>query len=109
MRTMKRSWIVALLLAVALPALALTLDEARAKGVLGERADGYVGVVKENASSEAEALADEVNAARRVRYEEIAKRTGAPVEAVAALAGQKLIAAAAPGQWVDDGSGWRKK
>lgn len=106
----KRSiWISALALAIALPALALDLDEARAKGLLGERADGYVAVVKDDAPAEAKKLASEVNAARRTHYEEIAKRNGAPVEAVAALAGQKLIANAPSGHWVHDGSGWRKK
>lgn len=113
MKTMKRLWLaaiaLALALALALPVLALDLDEARAKGVLGERADGYVAAVKADPPAEVKALAAQVNAARRAHYEEIAKRNGAPVEAVAALAGQKLIAGAPAGQWVDDGSGWRRK
>jgi hypothetical protein len=102
-------WIAALALAIALPAFGQSLDEARAKGLLGERADGYVAVVKGDAPPEAKKLANEVNAARRAHYEEIAKRNGAPVEAVAALAGQKLIANAPSGQWVHDGTGWKKK
>ena len=99
----------ALALAVALPALALDLDEARTKGLLGERADGYVGVVPESVSPEVVALAEEINAKRRAHYEEIAKRNGAPVEAVAALAGQKLVQNAPSGQWVQMNGGWKKK
>jgi uncharacterized protein YdbL (DUF1318 family) len=104
-----RSWIVALVLAIALPALALDLDEARAKGTVGERMDGYVAAVASAPSAEVAALVAEVNAKRRAHYEDIAKRTGAPVEAVAALAGQKLISNAPAGQFVNDGSGWKKK
>ncbi len=108
-KTTTRSWIVALVLAIALPALALDLDEARAKGAVGERSDGFVAAVKDSPSDEVKALVDEVNAKRRAAYEEIAKRNGAPVEAVAALAGQKLIANLPAGQFVNDGSGWKKK
>jgi uncharacterized protein YdbL (DUF1318 family) len=109
MKTRKHSWIVALVLAIALPALALDLDEARAKGAVGERSDGYVAAVKENPSDEVKKLVEEVNAKRRAHYTEIAGRNGAPVEAVAALAGQKLITNAPAGQFVHDGSGWKKK
>jgi hypothetical protein len=109
MKTLEKSWLAALLLAIALPALALDLDEARAKGAVGERADGYVAAVKDDPNDAVKALVADVNAKRRAHYEEIAQRTGAPVEAVAALAGQKLIANAPAGQYVNDGSGWRKK
>jgi uncharacterized protein YdbL (DUF1318 family) len=109
MKTKKHAWLVALVLAIALPALALDLDEARAKGKVGERADGYVAAVKDDASDEVAALVADVNAKRRAHYEEIAQRTGAPVEAVAALAGRKLISNAQPGWFVHDGSAWKKK
>ncbi len=103
------SWLPVLMLAIALPALALDLDEARAKGLLGERADGYVAALKDDAPGEVKKLAESVNAQRRAYYAEIAQRNGAPVEAVAALAGQKLIANLPAGQWAHDGSGWKKK
>jgi uncharacterized protein YdbL (DUF1318 family) len=109
MKTKQRAWIVAFVLALALPALALDLDEARAKGAIGERADGYVAAVKADPTDEVKQLVSEVNAKRRAHYEEIAQRNGAPVEAVAALAGQKLISGAPAGQFVNDGNGWRKK
>ena len=109
MKTKQLISLVALILAIALPVFALDLDEARAKGAIGERSDGYVAAVKSDPSKEVKALVAEVNAKRRAHYEEIAKRNGAPVEAVAMLAGQKLVAQAASGQFVDSGSGWTKK
>jgi uncharacterized protein YdbL (DUF1318 family) len=109
MKRTKQAWLALLVLAFALPALALDLAEARATGAVGERADGYVAARTEKPAEDVKALVADVNAKRRAAYEEIAKRNGTPVEAVAALAGQKLIAAAPAGQWVDEGSGWRKK
>ena len=110
MKTKKHAWLSALVLAIALPALALDLDEARAAGKIGERSDGYVAAVKDSPSAEVKALVADINAKRRAAYEEIAKRNGAPVEAVAALAGQKMLSEKAqPGWFVNDGSGWKKK
>ncbi len=110
MRTLEKLLaMVALVLALAVPAFALDLDEARAKGLLGEQADGYVGVVAAGAPADVTKLAAEVNAKRRAHYEEIAARNSAPVEAVAALAGKKLIENAPSGQWVKTNGGWTKK
>jgi uncharacterized protein YdbL (DUF1318 family) len=113
MKALKLIKVLSLALALALPAFAQTeespLHKARAMGTIGERADGYVAVVSAHPSSDVKALVDEVNAKRRAHYEEVAKRNGAPVEAVAAIAGQKLIASAASGEFVDDGTGWKKK
>lgn len=99
---------VALLGFVAAPAAALSLDEAKSKGLLGERSDGYVGVV-DGGSDAAKKLAKDVNRKRRKRYQEIADQRGASVEDVAALAGAKLVKRASSGEYVNDGSGWTKK
>jgi len=97
----------ALLCALAAPAFALDLDEARDRGLLGEQADGYVGIVGV-ATPELEGLAAEVNARRRAHYGEIAARNGTRVEAVAALAGKKLVEGAPSGQFVKTNGGWKK-
>jgi len=107
----KRLLAIALLgaLALAAPAWALDLEQARDRGLLGEQADGYVGVVAASPSPEVVALAAQVNAKRRAHYAEIAARNGTPVEAVAALAGKKLVESAPSGQWIKPKGEWLKK
>jgi hypothetical protein len=110
MRISRAASLLALLLALGLaaPAGALDLGEAKAKGLVGEQADGYVGVVAGGA--EASALAKQVNAKRRAEYAEIAEKRGTTVEAVAALAGRKLVERTPSGQYVrGTGGGWVKK
>ena len=84
------------------------LDDAKAAGLVGEMADGYVGAVTGDAS--VQALINEVNSGRKAKYAEIAGKRGAPVEAVAAIAGKKLIERAGTGQFVMGNDGqWTKK
>jgi uncharacterized protein len=108
-----RAWLAFLvLLALALPgpASALDLDAAKSKGLVGEKADGYLGIVAASPAADVRALADSVNAKRRAKYEEIARKNGTAVDAVAALAGGKLVERAPAGQWVTDAAGnWRRK
>jgi uncharacterized protein YdbL (DUF1318 family) len=91
-------------------ALAEDLAEAKRNGFLGERIDGYLGVVSAETPASVRAMADEINAKRRAEYADIAKRQGVSVEAVGQLAGQKLMNRAAAGEWVlgTDGE-WRRK
>jgi len=93
-----------------LPAAAQSLDQAKVAGQIGERIDGYVGVVDANAPGEVRALVDKVNAQRRAKYAEIATERGTSVQAVAQIAGEKLIERAPRGQWVLGANGkWRQK
>ena len=92
----------------ATPAAALGLAEAKSRGLVGERPDGYVGAVSDSPSAEVKSLVAEVNAKRKAVYEDIAEKRGTSVAAVAALAGQDLIAKAKPGEYVLKGS-WKKK
>jgi uncharacterized protein YdbL (DUF1318 family) len=99
-----------LALAAAAPAHALDLDRARAQGLVGEQTDGYVGAVDPQPSAEVRELVATVNAKRRAAYEDIARKNGTAVAAVAALAGQRLLERAPPGAWIGDGSGhWYQK
>lgn len=99
----------ALGLAAAPAAAALDLETARAQGLVGEQTDGYVGLVRGQGSDEARRLVAEVNARRRAHYEQIAREQGTPVAAVAALAGQKLIARMPAGTWIGDDGRWYRK
>jgi uncharacterized protein YdbL (DUF1318 family) len=110
------SWMVrigaTLLLAVGLglgPAVAGPLEDAKAEGLVGERIDGYLGVVG-GASANVQSLVDRINAERKAKYAEIAKKQGAPVEAVAQIAGKKLIERAGSGEYVMGANGnWQRK
>jgi len=84
------------------------LDDAKAAGLIGERADGYVGAVTGDAS--VKPLIDEINAGREAKYKEIAAKRGAPIDAVASIAGKKLIERTPAGQYImgDDGA-WQQK
>ncbi|NNG04785.1 MAG: YdbL family protein [Inquilinus sp.] len=85
------------------PAAALTLDEARASGAVGERPDGYVGIVRDGRG--VQALVDDVNTRRRARYQEIARKQNQPLAVVEVRAGANLIERATAGQYVMTAAG----
>ena len=85
------------LLAVPGSVLADQLGDAKKAGSVGERPDGYLGVVDKSAGPEVKALVEEINQKRREKYDAIAKKRGTSVKAVAALAGAKLVENASPG------------
>ena len=90
-------------------AVADSLGDAKRAGSVGERPDGYLGVVG-NASPQVTALVQDINGKRRQKYSAIAKKNGTSVAAVAALAGAKLVENAAPGEYVMTVSGqWVRK
>lgn len=89
-----------LFLAAAPGAWAEDLDAAKAAGLVGERPDGYLGLVSADAPPAVKQLVEQVNAKRKAKYTEIAKQNGTAVDAVAALAGAKLIERTPPGQYV---------
>ena len=91
-------------------ALAITLDEAKAQGLVGERVDGYVGAVVASPNAEVQALIDMTNDGRRQVYLDLAKRNGITVEAVGIVSAEKLREKATPGQYVQSPSGqWQRK
>lgn len=100
-----------LLLAVTmlpLQAFALSLDEAKAKGWVGERADGYLGPVIE--STEVTALVKDINNQRRTEYLRIAGSNGQPVDVIQKLAAQKAYEKTPAGFYVQSAQGaWVKK
>jgi uncharacterized protein len=94
----------------ALPAFAQSLDQSKAAGLVGEKVDGFLAVVDADAPAEVRAMVDRVNAERRAKYAEIANKQNAPMDAVAKIAGQKLVERAPSGQYVLGADGqWRQK
>ena len=69
--------------------LALSLEEAKEKGWLGERPDGYLGKVTTDLPQEAVELMKEVNGKRKEIYKKIAEKNGTDLKSVQALAGEK--------------------
>jgi len=86
----------------------LTLEEAKRQGWLGEQSDGYLGLVTRAVPPAARDLMQRLNAQRTDVYARIAKQESVSVVAVAARSGERLIAEAAPGEWVWKNGGWRQ-
>ncbi|QMR78202.1 YdbL family protein [Enterobacter sp. RHBSTW-00175] len=89
-------------------AATLTLNEARAEGRVGETLSGYIAPLRQDA--ETLALVNQINAARTESYQKLADSNNLPVDEVAKMAGQKLVARAQPGEYVKGINGkWLKK
>lgn len=97
------SWLLA-----ATQASAISLEEAKAKGLLGEKQNGYIGIVTDG-NPDAQALANDVNRKRRQAYEDIARRDGTTLDVVETLAGEKAVLKTRPGNFVEGPGGWMKK
>jgi uncharacterized protein YdbL (DUF1318 family) len=97
-----------ILLAIPLSAMAMDLQEAKSMGLVGEKADGYLGIVK--AAPEVPQLVQKINGARKQHYQDIAARNKISLDTVEKLAGKKAIDKTASGQFVQMPSGeWLKK
>jgi uncharacterized protein YdbL (DUF1318 family) len=100
---------IAILLAMmASPVFALSLDEAKAMGLVGERANGYLGAVN-TSNPEVQTLISDINQKRRQAYKDIAKRNRTPLTGVEILAGEKAIKNTKPGNFVEGPGVWIKK
>lgn len=102
--------LMALAMMFAAPAMADSLDQARAAGLVGERPDGYVAPVSGSAPADIMSLIQSVNSQRMQKYQQIAAEKGVPVEQVAALTAEKIIAKLKPGWYYMNASGqWVQK
>jgi uncharacterized protein YdbL (DUF1318 family) len=102
--------LMALAMVFAAPAMADSLDQARAAGLVGERPDGLVAPVSPNAPADILSLVQAVNAKRLEKYQQIAAEKGVPVEQVGAISGEKIIAKLKPGWYYMNASGqWVQK
>lgn len=88
--------------------LTLTLNEARQQGRVGETLNGYLEPLRQD--KETLELVKQINAARSDSYQQLADDNNLPVDQVAKMAGQKLVARAQPGEYVKGLNGkWLKK
>lgn len=105
----KLSCIAALtLMLISTAAYALTLQEAKDKGLVGERTTGYIGAVKE--TPEVKALVKEINDKRKAAYMAISQENNQALEVVETLAAKKLYKKLAPGEYYESADGdWKQK
>ena len=88
------------------PAQALDplLERAMDQGVVGERIDGYLGIIG-GADAAVMRKVDEVKAGRRAAYANMAAREGVNISDVARITGERLVAAQPSGHYVYDDTG----
>ena len=88
-----------------------TVDAAKAAGVVGEQADGYLGFVGGGADPALREAVAEINAGRAQVYREAAAKSGATPQAAGASAYANAIQPRLqPGQYYKpSGGGWTRK
>lgn len=107
---LKRLLAAAILTLLALPAWALSLDEAKDQGLVGERSNGYLGIVVGNPSGEVRTLVADINRKRKAAYEDSARSAGVELKVIESRIGQRLRNKAKPGHYIETGSGgWQRK
>lgn len=111
----RRRWLGALLLAVGVVlaplsvggALAQSLDELRASGVVGERFDGLL-VARQGGAPRG--VINEVNARRGKIYADRAKQQGVSPDQVGRVYARQIMRQAPAGTWfLDEAGNWRQK
>jgi uncharacterized protein YdbL (DUF1318 family) len=86
------------------------VDAAKARGAVGEQADGFLGFVMPAADPALAAAAAEINAGRAQVYRETAARTGVTPDAAGQATAQQLFARLPAGQYFKPLNGaWVRK
>ncbi len=100
---------IAVLSLMPLSAQAISLEEAKQQGLVGERLDGYLGIVGAS-SPDVVTLVKAINNARRSEYQRIAAQNGQNISVIEKLAAEKAYAKTGRGLYVQDPSGgWHKQ
>jgi uncharacterized protein YdbL (DUF1318 family) len=86
---------------------AIGLDEAKNKGLVGEKDNGYLGVVV--AQKDAQDLVDDINAKRKAVYIKLAAKNGITLQQVEKLAAKKAYDKTDSGHYLWVGGKWVKK
>lgn len=88
-----------------------TVDAAKAAGLVGEQADGFLGFVSGGGDAALKAAVAEINAGRAQLYREAAAKNGVSVEAAGASAYANVVQGRIkPGEFYKPaGGGWVRK
>ena len=87
------------------------IEQAKAECIVGEQADGYLGVVDPGkASAELRREVDSINMQRKAAYARLAEKNGVTIDDAAKVTAEKLINQAPSGQCVrDQDRNWLRK
>ena len=89
--------------------LAADLTSAKTAGLIGEQANGYLGIVKD-VPADVRALVKDINGKRKARYKKIAMSQKISLSDVSKIGGQKAIAKTKSGNYIKrEGQGWTRK
>ena len=92
------------------PLAAQSARQLKSTGFVGERLDGYLGIVSADAGADVRSAVDRANAERRQVYERTASKSGNTLADVQATAGARQRENAQPGDWVQNAAGeWMQK
>ncbi len=112
----QNNWVTNVFLALLISMMAMSvavaspLAQPKADGLIGEQANGYIGLVQQNVSADIKRLVNDVNAKRKAGYQRIAKKQGTSLAEVERVGGNTAIEKTLRGNYIRDGSGaWRKK
>ena len=114
---MKRNkWITRVLFALLISMMAVSvavasaLTQPKADGLIGEQANGYIGLVRQDISADIRKLVNEVSTKRKAGYQKIAAQQGTSLAEVERVGGNTAIEKTLKGNYIRDASGaWRKK
>jgi len=91
-------------------AIASPLSKPKADGLIGEQANGYIGLVKQDVPADIKKLVKDVNAKRKAGYQKIAAKQGTSLSDVEKVGGNTAIEKTLRGNYIRNAGGsWRKK
>jgi uncharacterized protein YdbL (DUF1318 family) len=83
---------------------------AKTQGLVGEQADGFLGLVAGSAPPSVKAAMDDINAGRAKAYADIAAKTGVTAQAAGEATARQLFARLPSGQYYKPlGGAWARK
>ena len=107
-RIYKKLSLLVVAICMSFSASAISLDQAKQRGLVGEMPDGYLGVVVAN--NDVNTLVATVNKKRKDIYINLARKNKITLQQISQLAGDKSIAKTKVGHFIKNASGqWVKK
>lgn len=95
---------------VAAPAWAISKDDAKAQGLIGERNNGYLGIITSSPNADLKNLVTGINNKRRAAYGKGAKKAGVERSVFELRMGQRLQDRAPSGHYIQLPNGkWQRK